>query len=85
MGESVKLSNLESVLEDLDYPIAKDRVADQFDDVTLILAEGDVNLGDLVRDSSDDRFESTDDLSSEIFQLLPRNAVGEPYQSEGEG
>ncbi|ELY42532.1 DUF5789 family protein [Natronorubrum sulfidifaciens] len=85
MGQAVKLNGLETVLEDLDYPITQTAAVDQCDDVTLILAEGEVNLGETVADSGGDTFESMDDLETEVFNLLPRNAVGEPYQSEGEG
>ncbi|QSW98274.1 DUF5789 family protein [Haloterrigena alkaliphila] len=85
MGRDVHLNDIEPVLEELDYPIARDAAAERYDDVTLILAEGEQNLGDLVAESGGDEFSSVDDLESEVFNLLPRRAVGEPYQSEGEG
>ncbi len=85
MGRNVHLNDIEPVLEELDYPVSRDAVADQCDDVTLVLADGEENLGDLVAGSGADEFSSTDDLQSEVFNLLPRHAVGEPYQSEGEG
>ena len=81
----VKLSRVESVLDDLEYPVSNEEAAREFDDVTLVLADGERNLGDLIANSSDDRFESMDDLESELHNVLPREAVGEPYQSEGEG
>ncbi|RKD95697.1 DUF5789 family protein [Halopiger aswanensis] len=82
---SVKLNQVESVLEDLEYPVTRDEAAAAYDDVTLVLAEGERNLGDLISKSSDDQFDSVDDLESELHNVLPREAVGEPYQSEGEG
>ncbi|MFA9426973.1 hypothetical protein [Natronorubrum sp. A-ect3] len=85
MAQAVKLNALETVLEELDYPISQAAVVDQCDDVTLILAEGEVNLAETVADSNGDTFASMDDLETEVFNLLPRNAVGEPFQSEGEG
>ncbi|AGB33024.1 hypothetical protein C488_10251 [Natrinema pellirubrum DSM 15624] len=81
----VKLSRIDSVLENLEYPITTDRAASELADVTLLLADGQRNLGDLVAKSDSDRFESTEDLQSELNNVLPREAVGEPYQSEGEG
>ncbi|WP_455448837.1 DUF5789 family protein [Natrinema thermotolerans] len=81
----VKLSRIDSVLADLEYPITNDRAASELADVTLLLADGQRNLGDLVAKSGSDRFESTEDLQSELNNVLPREAVGEPYQSEGEG
>lgn len=85
MDRDVKLNGLETVLADLEYPISREEAADQCDGVTLILAEGEENLGDLVARSNGDSFASMDDLETEVFNLLPRNAVGEPFQSEGEG
>ncbi|MFB1066429.1 hypothetical protein [Natrinema sp. H-ect4] len=81
----VKLSRIESVLEDLEYPVTNDRAAAELADVTLLLADGERNLGTLIERSDSDRFESMDDLESELNNVLPREAVGEPYQSEGEG
>lgn len=81
----IKLSRIESVLEDLEYPVTNDRAAAELADVTLLLADGERNLGALIERSDSDRFESMDDLESELNNVLPREAVGEPYQSEGEG
>jgi hypothetical protein len=81
----VKLSRIESVLEDLEYPVTNDQAAAELEDVTLLLADGERNLGALIERNDSDRFESMDDLESELNNVLPREAVGEPYQSEGEG
>jgi len=54
-------------------------------DVTLVLSEGQVNLGDTIDDSSEEIFESPDDRQNEVMSRLPRHAVGDPYQSEREG
>ena len=81
----VNLSRVETVLEDLEYPVTNDEAAREFDDVTLLLADGERNLGSLVERSDRDRFESADDVKSALHNVLPREAVGEPYQSEGEG
>ncbi len=65
--------------------MTNDAAAAEFDDVTLLLADGERNLGSLIEASDAERFESTDDLGSELHNVLPREAVGEPFQSEGEG
>lgn len=85
MDRRVELNELESALDDLDYPIARAEVVDRCGDVTLQLADGTENLGDVVAGSGADSFDSPDDLATEVRNLLPRHAVGEPYQSEGEG
>lgn len=85
MARELKLNRLETVLDELDYPIGRAAAAAAFDDVTLVLAEGQVNLGESIDGSSGDAFESLDDLANEVRSGLPRHAVGEPFQSEGEG
>ncbi|PCR91605.1 DUF5789 family protein [Natrinema ejinorense] len=81
----VKLSRIDAVFADLEYPITQDHAVTELEDVTLLLADGERNLGTLVEKSERDRFESMDDLRAELHNVLPREAVGEPYQSEGEG
>jgi hypothetical protein len=85
MTRQVKLGQLEDVLTEWDYPIDRDAAVVAGRDVTLVLSEGQVNLGETIEDSSGDAFESPDDLQNEVMSRLPRHAVGEPYQSEGEG
>lgn len=85
MGRDVKLNELDAVLAELDYPVSRESVVDACDDVTLVLADGEENLGTVVAGSGNDAFDSVDDLENEVMNLLPRHAVGEPYQSEGEG
>ncbi len=79
------MSQLEDTLDELSYPIARDDAAIEFEDVTVLLADGEANLGELVSETGSDSFTSREDLESEIQNVLPREAVGEPYQSEGEG
>lgn len=85
MDQQVKLNELEDVLAELDYPISREGVVDQCGDVGIELADGSENLAELVAGSNDDRFRSVDGLATEVRNLLPQHAVGEPYQSEGEG
>ncbi|WP_137283446.1 DUF5789 family protein [Halorussus salinisoli] len=85
MAREVKLSHVESVLGELSYPTTRDEAASEFEDVTLLLADGERNLGEVISEVPADEFDSNDELQSEINNALPREAVGEPYQSEGEG
>lgn len=85
MCSEVKLSRIDATLETLEYPIDADAAASELEDVTLLLADGERNLGELIERSDRDRFESASDLTSALHNVLPREAVGEPYQSEGEG
>ena len=85
MAREVKMSQLEDTLDELSYPIARDDAAIALEDVTVLLADGEANLGELVSETGSDSFATREDLESEIHNVLPREAVGEPYQSEGEG
>lgn len=84
MGREVEFSRIERTLQGLEYPIARTSAADELADVRLILADGEVNLGELIASAGNDEFESPDDLISGIHNTLPREAVGEPYQSDGD-
>jgi len=85
MASSVKLRDVRSELQQLSYPVTREAASERLDDVTLILADGERNLGDVVANVPDDEFDSAEDLDAELHNALPREAVGEPYQSEGEG
>lgn len=85
MSREVKLSRVQRVFAELDYPTSRETAASRFEDVTLLLADGETNLGATVGDLPTERFDTADDLEAEVYGSLPRNAVGEPYQSEGEG
>ncbi|GAA0246590.1 hypothetical protein ACFFQF_05575 [Haladaptatus pallidirubidus] len=85
MGRTVRFSHLESELQRLSYPISRNAAATEFDDVTVLFTKGEKNLGQLVSQTEQEEYESVEDLDAEINNVLPREAVGEPYQSEGEG
>ncbi|WP_255190665.1 DUF5789 family protein [Natronobeatus ordinarius] len=85
MGRQIKLSRVETTLEELDYPVTRAQAVDGLEDVTLLLADGEANLGDVVSRTGSETYASRDELVGEVFNVLPRRAVGEPFQSEGEG
>ena len=85
MGTTVKLSRDDEPLLTLTYPVTPEAAAEQLDDVTVRLANGEENLGDLVADVASDSFDSADDLRDELYEYLLESAMGEAGQSEGEG
>ena len=85
MGREVKLSRVDSVLTELSYPVSREEAAREFEDVTLTFADGEENLGELIAQTSEGEYEAFEELRDDINNTLPREAVGEPYQSEGEG
>jgi hypothetical protein len=85
MEREIQLNETVALFEELSYPVARSTVTEEFAAVTVRLADGEVNLGDLLSESSSETFDSADDLEIALHNALPREAVGEPYQSEGEG
>lgn len=84
MDDSVKLNRIGTVLATLEYPTTPAMVAAECATVMVELAEGTVNLGETIADSDAAQFTSADDLELEFLSRLPRHAVGEPFQSEGD-
>jgi len=84
MTNRIKLNRVTNVLSRIDYPVGRETAATEFDDVTLVLADGEANLGELIAKSDRDRFDSVDGLSTELNNVMPIEAVGEPGQSEGD-
>lgn len=86
MNRHVKLSRVESTFEALefDYPVSREAAAAACSDVTVQLAEGDENLGELVARIRADRVADAHDLYMELQNVLPIEAVGEPFQSDGD-
>lgn len=84
MARDVRFSELERTLQRIEYPVSRESAASQLADVKLILADGETNLGELIGSAGDDEFESPEDLLSGLHNMLPRGAVGEPHQSDGD-
>ena len=84
MTSRVKINRVKTVLDRADYPLEREAAAAEFDDVTLIIADGEANLGDLIANCDRDSVESGDDLDTELNNVMPIEAVGEPGQSDGD-
>ena len=84
MTREVKFSQIGETLETLDYPISREDAVSELSDVTLLLADGEADLGELIAATASNEFSSADDVISGLHNTLPREAVGEPYQSEGD-
>jgi hypothetical protein len=85
MTRRLALNRISHELESHQYPLTVDDAAAEMEDVVLEYADGEEPLLDVLHRSNEDVFVSPDDLESEIYSLLPTEAVGEPGQSEGEG
>lgn len=84
MADTVKLNQVEDRFEDLSYPVARDDAANEYADTTVLFADGEANLGDMIRETTTDQYEDPSELYSELQNVMPIEAVGEPGQSEGD-
>lgn len=84
MDEQVKLSRIESCLTDLSYPVTRDDAAAELSDVTVLMADGEANLGAIVSELGSGSYSSAGDLYEELQGELPMEAIGEPGQSDGD-
>ena len=84
MDREVPLREIGDVLSQIEYPTDQSTVIDELGDTTVRLADGRVNLGDVIDRTGSEQFDRPGDLRAAIHAALPRRAVGEPYQSEGD-
>ena len=84
MAETIKLRQLPERLEELSYPISRDDAAVATRETTITYADGEGNLGTLSGETSADSYSNADDLFSELQNVMPVEAVGEPGQSDGD-
>lgn len=84
MTRTIRLNRVGSVLSALEYPTDPAAVGAACDDVTVRLADGEVSLAAVVGRSTASVFVSPEELTEEVMSLLPRRAVGEPFQSDGD-
>lgn len=85
MSRRIKLNDLHSLLTTCTYPISTTDLASEFEDVTLVYADGDEPFDAVLDRVSQSIYHSPGDLEADVFANLPVEAVGEPGQAEGEG
>lgn len=66
MERPLGFSEVEGVLTELNYPIARESAARELAHVTLSEADGNVALGGLIAASASSEFESVDDVLVEL-------------------
>jgi hypothetical protein len=84
MTPEVRLSRVEAEFNDHSFPTARDALAESCADTTVLFADGDADLGELVADITQERFESAEDAYVALQNVLPIEALGEPGQSDGD-
>lgn len=84
MDQEVHLKDIGDVLSQLDYPTDRSTAIDELGETTVRLADGRINLGEVIERTGSEQYNRSGDLRAAIHAALPRRAVGEPYQSEGD-
>ena len=84
MQSELKLNTLLEQFERFEYPLDRETAAASFERSTLLLADGETNLGTLIEQARTSTFASPEDLFVELQTVLPLEAVGEPGQSDGD-
>ncbi|WP_224450075.1 hypothetical protein [Haloprofundus salilacus] len=84
MSDTVKLSRVDTEFDQLSYPISRDEAAAEYTDTTVTFADGQANLGELVSETRSETYRSPEELSEELYNTLPVEALGEPRQSDGD-
>ncbi|WP_440990905.1 hypothetical protein [Haloarchaeobius baliensis] len=70
MTRRVEYAQIEATLDDLTYPVLRDDAAADLEDVTLVLAEDETNLGVLISETDSDAFRSREDLVVELEESV---------------
>ncbi|WP_435098086.1 DUF5789 family protein [Halorubrum sp. N11] len=84
MTSEVKLSRVENEFDGHSYPAAREELVESCAGTTVLFADGDADLGELVAEIDQERFESAEDAFASLQNVLPIEALGEPGQSDGD-
>lgn len=84
MTDEISLSRVEGEFEAFSFPTTRSDLAESCAGTTVLFADGDADLGDLVADVDQHEFESAEDAFAALQNVLPIEAVGEPGQSDGD-
>jgi hypothetical protein len=84
MTNRINLSRVEGEFEDYSFPTSRSDLVESCAGTTVLFADGDADLGELLADVEQERFESPQDAYTALQNVLPIEAVGEPGQSDGD-
>ena len=84
MTSEVNLSHVQDEFEGHSYPAARDDLAESCAGTTVLFADGDADLGQLLAEIEQERFENAEDAFTALQNVLPVEALGEPGQSDGD-
>jgi len=84
MTSEVHLSRVEDEFREHSYPVAHEDLVDSCAGTTVLFADGDADLGELVADIDQERFESAEDAFTALQNVLPIEALGARQSDDGD-
>jgi|AntRauTorckE6833_2_1112554.scaffolds.fasta_scaffold02516_9 hypothetical protein len=84
MTNEIALSRVEDEFEGYSFPADRSDLSESCAGTTVLFADGDADLGELLAEIDQERFESPEDAYVALQNVLPIEAVGEPGQSDGD-
>ncbi|WP_418282432.1 DUF5789 family protein [Halorubrum sp. DTA98] len=84
MNDEVKFARLEEAFRSESYPSSRSELSERHAGTTVLYADGEGDLGELIASVEQERFEGPNDLYVAIQNVVPIEAVGEPGQSDGD-
>ena len=70
MGRTLAYERVEGLLDELSYPLVRSDAAVELADTTLVLPDGEVNLGALISETDSDAFHGVADLDAELEAVV---------------
>jgi hypothetical protein len=81
--QGVEFGSIESVFEELDYPVTAGAVVDEYGDRELERTSADpIAIRDLFVGSGDQSFESEEELRQGMLNMMPAESVGRQRYSD---
>jgi len=84
MTDEIHLARVEEEFKTHSYPASRDDLAAACAGTTVLFADGDADLGELLADIDQEEFQSAEDVFAALQNVLPIEALGEPGQSDGD-
>lgn len=84
--EGVNFDEVDPVLEDLDYPVSKEKLVSEHGDVTLERTSADkITVRELFADMGETEFESAEDIRQFLLNMMPKDSEGRQRYSDRGG
>jgi hypothetical protein len=83
--QGVDFSTIDSVLDDVSYPITSEEFVDQYGDQEIDRTNaGPIAVGELLEGTGDQTFASAEEVRQMILNMMPEDSVGrEGYSDRG--